>query len=814
MARDRKIRRRTFLAGAAGLPLAPSLFRLQTTQRVKGQVSSQGQPLEGVRVSDGFNVVLTDHKGRFVLEVGPHSGPFVFVTTPRGFWADVFFVPIGEAAGRGRVEFQLAPLRQSDSFRFVFWTDIHLEGGGIRLRKFKATVSETNRLDPAFVWAQGDITLEGNAGKDYLDCCRGLKVPIRNGAGNHEHRVWEPEPKMQFWHMFGPTYYSFDWAGVHCVVLDGNKVISKKRHWTSVIGMLSERELAWLKNDLEAKPPEVPVIAAIHIPLATTYTERRGVSPRQAAPWVIGNAGTVRGLLAAHNTKLVLQGHLHENERLCIDGVEYATCMAVAGSWWRSGPGFERGVDNAPRGYHIVSVEKGKISHRFHSSCESHVDAPGELVQAARPVRPYRRKVFVFNWFDPPCAAEVKGGIDSDTLKPMGVEPAVNPLHGLIMPHHFYFEGETISLSPGAHKFTVRLESQGVSTSCKSPFSVKRSTRVPVIYCTDLFHPHDDPDDHFDAAVLFSLPEVDLRAVILDDTVKQARKPGRVAIDQLCALTGKRVSVATGLSARLKSPGDPATGQPKEHQGGVALILQTLSESQEPVTVITVGSMRDLAAAYNRNPVLCHNKIERIYCFIGDARTVPGSSFREYNVSLDPNAFRRIMTSGLPVYWVPCFDGGPWKNNGHASFWRASHADLLGRVSDPVKQYFIFALTRKKDTDPVAFLKEPVDPEAWQRIHAGKRNLWCCAVFTDAVGRKIVKQGGTWKSVPGTDPAADACPFTFEHVFINVDPKGLVLYPEGLPRYPVSRFKVTNMDDYAACMTAATEDLLARLGRT
>ena len=29
---------------------------------------------------------------------------------------------------------------------------------------------------------------------------------------------------------------------------------------------------------------------------------------------------------------------------------------------------------------------------------------------------------------------------------------------------------------------------------------------VPVIYCTDLFHPHDDPDDHFDLATLFALP--------------------------------------------------------------------------------------------------------------------------------------------------------------------------------------------------------------------------------------------------------------------------------------------------------------------
>ncbi|HOY58865.1 MAG TPA: hypothetical protein PK640_12120, partial [Verrucomicrobiota bacterium] len=26
----------------------------------------------------------------------------------------------------------------------------------------------------------------------------------------------------------------------------------------------------------------------------------------------------------------------------------------------------------------------------------------------------------------------------------------------------------------------------------------------PVLYSTDLFHPHDDPDDHFDLAVLYA----------------------------------------------------------------------------------------------------------------------------------------------------------------------------------------------------------------------------------------------------------------------------------------------------------------------
>ena len=32
--------------------------------------------------------------------------------------------------------------------------------------------------------------------------------------------------------------------------------------------------------------------------------------------------------------------------------------------------------------------------------------------------------------------------------------------------------------------------------------------RVPLIYCTDLFHPHGDPDDHFDLATLICATRV------------------------------------------------------------------------------------------------------------------------------------------------------------------------------------------------------------------------------------------------------------------------------------------------------------------
>ena len=39
---------------------------------------------------------------------------------------------------------------------------------------------------------------------------------------------------------------------------------------------------------------------------------------------------------------------------------------------------------------------------------------------------------------------------------------------------------------------------------------------IPVIDVTDLYHPHQDVGDNFDLVAAYALPEIDLRAVILD----------------------------------------------------------------------------------------------------------------------------------------------------------------------------------------------------------------------------------------------------------------------------------------------------------
>jgi hypothetical protein len=339
--------------------------------------------------------------------------------------------------------------------------------------------------------------------------------------------------------------------------------------------------------------------------------------------------------------------------------------------------------------------------------------------------------------------------------------------------------------------------------------------KFPVIYCADLFHPHEDPDDHFDIATLYAIPEIDIKAIILDQGKRQQAAPGSIPVSQMNYITGRNVPYAIGLSDELLTPHDQALGQPQEYQQGIELILSTLKNSTEPVTVITVGSLRDIAAAYNRDPQLLKTKIDRLFIFIGEASQ---KDYIDYNVNLDIHAYMCVMDSDLPVYWVPCFDGGIWQNKGNASYWNASHKDLLARAPETVLKFFIYALQKKdKNTiDPIRYLNDKLDTKGRDDILTANRHLWCSSVFTCISNRKIIRQDQNFISVPADTPCCQGQLvdlFTFKEVSIYVSqPVTILPIPQSDKARTVKIFQVTNKNIYEKAMTSIAADLLGQLG--
>lgn len=260
--------------------------------------------------------------------------------------------------------------------------------------------------------------------------------------------------------------------------------------------------------------------------------------------------------------------------------------------------------------------------------------------------------------------------------------------------------------------------------------------KVPIIYSTDLFQPAVDVDDRYDLATLFAMPEFDIRGIVFDMGDEKGRfklgapAKGRVGLpnlQQMMHITKRKAPSALGLCNLLKSREDKGLDQPAEFQGGVELLLKTLRDSPEPVVLFTVGSCRDAAAAFNREPELFRKKVRAYYPNIGNG---PGVVKPDYNTSLDPHAYARIFDMGVPLYWCPCYG-----QDNYQTFWSANDRTLISRCTPAVQNYFVYVFSGSRK-DPIGFLSSGA-----HKLPGGNRRMWCTAPFFHAGGRKLYQRG-------------------------------------------------------------------------
>src|SRR5690606_9253481 len=139
-------------------------------------------------------------------------------------------------------------------------------------------------------------------------------------------------------------------------------------------------------------------------------------------------------------------------------------------------------------------------------------------------------------------------------------------------------------------------------------------------------------------------------------------------IEQLNYIFNRQVKFGIGPLKPMKNERDKMLDTPG-FLNGVDLFLDILKNEPEPIEVLSFGSARIIAVAYNRNPKLVNKKVKKIHLSAGTsapnyefgsdkgANMIPGG---EWNVALDVFAFTRILRSDLPIALYPCAgkDGG------------------------------------------------------------------------------------------------------------------------------------------------------------
>lgn len=343
---------------------------------------------------------------------------------------------------------------------------------------------------------------------------------------------------------------------------------------------------------------------------------------------------------------------------------------------------------------------------------------------------------------------------------------------------------------------------------------------VPFIYCSDIFHPAMDPDDHFDLAALFALRGLDVRALILDGHIDrpgqdQFNGGGRIPLSQMEHITGHRVPAAVGLNVKMRNPDDRCEDADARFLAGVELMKQVLEQSSRKVA-IKISTGTDLAVLFNRHPDLCRAKIERVYFNAGHSE---GGITDEYNALLDPVAFARIFETGLPLYWNPCFDARREVVDGHCNFFKIpDQRRVLARAPEALSRFFSYALLRET-SDPIAWLADGTPAE----VPEVERWMWTPPVLAHAAGLAVFRRdpecaGGAgtceWRRARTESEARQALRFyDYEPARVTVDEyrRGILHVEYGVAGANVMVFR--QYDGYAEAMAECLENLYSTLGK-
>lgn len=252
------------------------------------------------------------------------------------------------------------PASKDDSFTFVFMSDIHLQNDLNAVTAFEQAIDTINKIKPDFVISGGDQIMdalnvsyeEADAAYDlYLEVIKNFDAPVYNTMGNHEIFGMYREDEMirdhpeygekMFENRMGELYYTFAHKGWKFMIL--NSVEEKKnRRYT---GLIEDKQIEWIKGELENTDPNIPIVISTHIPFISAFKQINvGSTVANDSSLVVYNSKEVLDLFEDYNLKLVLQGHLHIQEDIYINGIHYITGGAVSGNWWNgSYHGFEEG---------------------------------------------------------------------------------------------------------------------------------------------------------------------------------------------------------------------------------------------------------------------------------------------------------------------------------------------------------------------------------------------------------------------------------------------------------------------------------------
>ena len=336
---------------------------------------------------------------------------------------------------------------------------------------------------------------------------------------------------------------------------------------------------------------------------------------------------------------------------------------------------------------------------------------------------------------------------------------------------------------------------------------------TPLIHVTDLFHPHGDPDDHFDLAVAYALAQrgaFDLRGVVIDYPPDfRAGDPAVVAVAQMNRLTGLSVPVAIGTSRRQKNRKDTLPDAPAQETAAVRFIIGQLRAAERPVALACVGSAADIIVAALREPALFKAKCAGVYLNSGSAHDNPAhASQLEFNVNLDPAAYAAMFDLPCPLCWFPCWHTTETRQSGASgSFYWLPHRGALSGISAGLANFFAYMFEKSANPKWLRAMKSPPAAASWEKILGDKRGMWSTASQFAAAGLTVTREG----EIAAARDAGERAVFKLQAVDVTCSDDGRTVWQAVEKDTGRWMLAVTDVARYPAAMTRAVGTLLSEM---
>ena len=396
-----------------------------------GLFGDEEQALPGVRVSNGKEIVLTDEAGAWELPF--REDAIFFLVKPSGYQSKLsenklpqfFYIHKPEGSPRLRfpgskptgalpqsIDFPLHRGEEADDFRILLFGDPQPRNQQEVDYVAHDVIAQLigNSEKATFGVTLGDIAFDNlNTFESLNQAIALIGIPWHNVIGNHDINTDAIERKHvneSFEATYGPTYYSFDYGQIHFVVLD-NIDWQLRAFRMKFVPKFGDRQLAFLKRDLELIPDSQMVVLLMHVPFLDCEDHQDVFRLIEDRPLCVS--------VSAHR-------HVHDHqffgEKEGWRGAKqhhHVVNVTVSGSWW-SGAKNDRGIphatmaDGAPNGYSIMSFVDDDYRLDFRGAGISADEQM--LIQLPDVIRAGGESEFVVNVYNGSAKSTVEFAID------------------------------------------------------------------------------------------------------------------------------------------------------------------------------------------------------------------------------------------------------------------------------------------------------------------------------------------------------------------------------------------------------------------